>query len=251
MAGRGWSRAPSTTCATRRWPAASPQDDRDPRPGHLRRRRGLGPLRARHHGPPRPVGVRRLGLGGAVTTDRVAALVAGLTLDEKAALTAGADLWHTAAVPRLGIPAVRLTDGPNGKRGAEMGPAGPTSTCLPCGSALGATWSPEVVGAVGRGHRGRGPGQGRGSWPHRQPAPVAAGRAQLRVLLEDLLLSGRLAAAFVRARRPRGGDDGQAPGGQRRRDRALHDELRRGRAGPAGSTCGPSSWRSPRADRSA
>jgi beta-glucosidase len=70
---------------------------------------------------------------------RIAKLVAELTLDEKAALTAGVDLWTTAAVPRLGIPAVRVTDGPNGARGTVMGPAGPTATCLPSGTALGAT----------------------------------------------------------------------------------------------------------------
>jgi beta-glucosidase len=56
---------------------------------------------------------------------RIAKLVADLTLDEKAALTAGVDMWTTAAVPRLGIPPVRVTDGPNGARGTVMGPAGP------------------------------------------------------------------------------------------------------------------------------
>jgi beta-glucosidase len=37
----------------------------------------------------------------------MAKLVAELTLDEKAALTAGVDMWSTASVPRLGIPAAR------------------------------------------------------------------------------------------------------------------------------------------------
>ena len=50
-------------------------------------------------------------------SDRVQQLVAELELDEKAALLAGADLWSTVAVERLGIPAVGLTDGPNGARG--------------------------------------------------------------------------------------------------------------------------------------
>ncbi len=40
------------------------------------------------------------------------ALVAAMTLEEKAALTAGVDNWHTAAIARLGIPAVKMTDGP-------------------------------------------------------------------------------------------------------------------------------------------
>ena len=79
----------------------------------------------------------------------IAKLVAELTLDEKAALTAGVDLWSTASVPRLGIPSVQLTDGPNGAHGTRPGPAAPTATCVPCGSALGATWDPGLVERVG------------------------------------------------------------------------------------------------------
>jgi len=81
--------------------------------------------------------------------NRIAKLVGELTLDEKAALTAGVDMWTTVAVPRLGIPAVRVTDGPNGARGTQMGPTGPTAACMLCGSALGATWSPAVLEQVG------------------------------------------------------------------------------------------------------
>ncbi|MDD9370965.1 MAG: glycoside hydrolase family 3 N-terminal domain-containing protein, partial [Acidimicrobiales bacterium] len=79
----------------------------------------------------------------------IADLVEEMTLDEKASLTAGVDMWTTAGVPRLGIPPVRVTDGPNGARGTQMGPSGPTAACMPCGSALGATWSPDVLELVG------------------------------------------------------------------------------------------------------
>ncbi len=44
----------------------------------------------------------------------IAALTGALSLEEKAAMTVGIDTWRTAACARLGIPSVRVTDGPNG-----------------------------------------------------------------------------------------------------------------------------------------
>lgn len=133
-------------------------------------------------------------------------LVAELTLDEKAALTAGVDMWTTAAVPRLGIPAVRLTDGPNGARGTQTGATGPTAACVPCGAALGATWSVDVVRQVGAllGVEARTKGARVLLAPtvnmHRSPL---AGR-NFECYSEDPLLAGRLAAAFVRGAQAQG-----------------------------------------------
>ena len=84
----------------------------------------------------------------------LAALVAQMDLDEKAAVLAGADMWSTVAIERLGIPSVRVTDGPNGARGPAL-PAGlsagapMTSLCVPSGAALGATWDTELLERVG------------------------------------------------------------------------------------------------------
>ncbi|MGH9249100.1 MAG: beta-glucosidase H [Acidimicrobiales bacterium] len=136
----------------------------------------------------------------------VAKLVAELTLDEKAALTAGVDMWSTAAVPRLGIPAVRLTDGPNGARGTRPGPEGPTAACVPCGSALGATWDPDLVERVGAlvGREARSKGARVLLAPtvniHRSPL---AGR-NFECYSEDPLLAGRTAAGFVRGAQSQG-----------------------------------------------
>src|SRR5689334_10621095 len=80
-------------------------------------------------------------------SERVEKLVEDLTLDEKAALVAGTDLWHGPGVPRLGIPALKVTDGPSGARGEQW--SGRPSANFPCGSALGATWNPELVREIG------------------------------------------------------------------------------------------------------
>ncbi|KAJ5247635.1 hypothetical protein N7468_002618 [Penicillium chermesinum] len=71
-----------------------------------------------------------------------------LTIGEKVSLTAGADFWHTVAVPRLNIPALRMSDGPNGVRGTRFFKGFP-SACFPCATALGATWDTELLTQVG------------------------------------------------------------------------------------------------------
>ena len=129
------------------------------------------------------------------------ALIASLTLDEKAALTAGADNWATAAVERAGIPGVRMTDGPNGARGSSVLGAGEaTAVCIPCGSALGATWNPGLIERLGAllGEEALTKGCRILLAPtlnlHRSPL---AGR-NFECFSEDPLLAGRAAAAYVR-----------------------------------------------------
>ena len=131
----------------------------------------------------------------------VKALVAAMTLDEKASLTAGDDLWSTVAIERLGIPKVRVTDGPNGARGANLpGGSDATSVCVPCGSALGATWDVDLVQRVGilLGQETRRRGCHVLLAPtvniHRSPL---AGR-NFECYSEDPFLSGMLAAAYIR-----------------------------------------------------
>jgi beta-glucosidase-like glycosyl hydrolase len=55
-----------------------------------------------------------------------------LTTAEKISLISGTDFWHTASIPRLGIPAIRTSDGPNGVRGTKFFDGVPAA-CLPCG----------------------------------------------------------------------------------------------------------------------
>ncbi|KFZ13985.1 hypothetical protein V502_06320 [Pseudogymnoascus sp. VKM F-4520 (FW-2644)] len=71
-----------------------------------------------------------------------------LSLDEKVALTRGSDMWHTTPIPRLGIPSLRLSDGPNGVRGTKFFNSTPAA-CLPCGTGLGATWDTSLMREVG------------------------------------------------------------------------------------------------------
>ena len=78
---------------------------------------------------------------------RIEDLVGQMTLDEKLALIGGADAWRTNPVPRLGIPPIKVTDGPHGARGGTFGENRAAS--FPCGTALGATWNPDLVREVG------------------------------------------------------------------------------------------------------
>lgn len=85
----------------------------------------------------------------------VEALLSELTLEEKAALLSGADVWHTVAVERLGIPAIMCSDGPHGMRAqvgdvdeGEMLKAAP-ATCFPTASAIASSWDRDLIHEVG------------------------------------------------------------------------------------------------------
>ncbi len=79
---------------------------------------------------------------------RIDDLLTQMTIEEKISMLAGADLWRSVAIPRLGIPQFKVTDGPNGARGAWGGMSSP-SVATPVGIALGATWNPAIVEKVG------------------------------------------------------------------------------------------------------
>ncbi|KAG9046688.1 hypothetical protein FS837_003841 [Tulasnella sp. UAMH 9824] len=68
-----------------------------------------------------------------------------LTTEEAISLISGFGFWQTAAVPRLGVPSIRfVTDGPNSVRGGFVF-NGTLANCIPCATALAATWDTELV----------------------------------------------------------------------------------------------------------
>jgi beta-glucosidase len=80
--------------------------------------------------------------------DRIEDLLGRMSIEEKVSMLAGSDQWHGTGVPRLGIPPIKMTDGPCGARGGQY-ESGTTAACFPCGTALAATWNPELVERVG------------------------------------------------------------------------------------------------------
>ena len=126
------------------------------------------------------------------------ALAAQLTVDEMVLLTAGADAWHTAAIERLGIPSMRVTDGPVGARGTRFD--GERSINVPCSTLLAATWDPAAVQAIGA-VLGR---ETRAKGAHVLLAPTVnlhrtpVGGRNFECMSEDAYLTARLAVAYVR-----------------------------------------------------
>ena len=132
--------------------------------------------------------------------------LAALSTEEKADLVAGDGIWTTKSLEQAGIPAIGVTDGPNGARGAGLLGTGTATACIPAGAVLGATWNPELVerlaGVLGDEARAKGcrvllaPTINL----HRNPL----GGRNFECYSEDPILSGRVAAAFVRGVQSRG-----------------------------------------------
>ncbi|CAI7591454.1 unnamed protein product [Penicillium discolor] len=128
-----------------------------------------------------------------------------LTLGEKVALTAGHDFWHTESIPRLNIPALRMSDGPNGVRGTRFFNGIPAA-CFPCATALGATWDTELLSEVGALMGEEAIAKGThivlGPTINTQRSPL--GGRGFESFSEDGTLSGTLAGHFCKAMQDKG-----------------------------------------------
>lgn len=120
-----------------------------------------------------------------------------MSLAEQVSLLAGADNWHTAELPRHGIPAMRVTDGPAGARGTTF--TGPASVNVPSGTALAATFDPALIERIGAllGREARAKGARVLLAPtvnlHRTPV----GGRNFECQSEDPYLCGRITVGYV------------------------------------------------------
>lgn len=132
-------------------------------------------------------------------------LLGELTVEEKAALVAGTDFMFTNPVPRLGVPSLRMSDGPHGLRvQAEGGDNGVTgsepATSFPTAATVASSWEPEnsykMGAAIGKEAHKYGIHVVLGPGANIKRNPLA-GR-NFEYFSEDPLLAGKMAAAEVR-----------------------------------------------------
>jgi len=126
-------------------------------------------------------------------------LLESLDLEEKVSLLSGQDFWSLPAIDRIGLRSLVMSDGPVGVRGTGWAPDDP-SVALPSPTALAAAWDPELARTAGRllGQECRRKGVHvlLGPTVNLQRTPLA-GR-HFECFSEDPLLSGEIAAGFVR-----------------------------------------------------
>ena len=126
--------------------------------------------------------------------DRAAAIVKQMTLEEKIDYIGGHDSWYVRAIDRLGLPAVRMADGPQGVRNNTR------STLYPSGVAAAATWDTELIEqmgvSLGKDSRARGVHilLGPGANIYRSPL---CGR-NFEYFGEDPFLAGEIATAYIK-----------------------------------------------------
>ena len=126
--------------------------------------------------------------------DRAAAIVKQMTLEEKIDYIGGYESWYVRPIDRLGLPAVRMADGPQGVRNNTR------STLYPSGVAAAATWDTELIEqmgvSLGKDSRARGVHilLGPGANIYRSPL---CGR-NFEYFGEDPFLAGEIATAYIK-----------------------------------------------------
>jgi beta-glucosidase len=142
---------------------------------------------------------RASGRAGSQPAHSPAHLPADLTVHDKALLLTGADSWRTQGAEALGLRPMIMSDGPAGVRGVVLDERQPSSS-LPCPSALGATWDPELVRelAAALGAEARRKGVDVLLAPTINLMRTPLGGRGFECFAEDPVLTAALAVAFVR-----------------------------------------------------
>ena len=132
--------------------------------------------------------------------DRAADIVSQMTLDEKIAYIGGYDSWYIRPVERLGLPVVKMVDGPQGVRNNTR------STLYPSGVAAAATWNRELIGkmgvALGQDSRARGVHILLGPGVNIYRSPMC-GR-NFEYFGEDPYLAGQVAVSYIKGLQSQG-----------------------------------------------
>jgi len=140
--------------------------------------------------------------------ERVSDLLGRMTPQEKAGMLAGSGWMESQPVARLGIPAIRMADGPAGVRnwrGSSAITLDPkskfTSTAFPAGITLASSWDVELAGMQGRAIAQEVKAKGRDMilGPTVNINRVPLWGRNFEGYGEDPYLAARLAVAWVRA----------------------------------------------------
>jgi len=132
-------------------------------------------------------------------------LLKNMSLEEKASLMSGSSFWLTEGVKRLGIPPIRVADGPHGLRkqpegGDHLGIGGSIpSTCFPTAVTTASSWDVSLLHRIG---------EALGEECLQEKVSVVLGpgvnikRSPLcgrnfEYFSEDPLLAGEMSAAFI------------------------------------------------------
>ena len=138
---------------------------------------------------------------------KIDAIIQQITLEEKVEMLHGKTMFASAGIERLGIADVKYADGPFGIREelqahswAPLGLETDKATFFPTGSALAATWSPELAYDYGTGmaREARFRGKDMILGPAINIQRIPTGGRTYEYLSEDPFLSSRLSVGYTK-----------------------------------------------------
>jgi len=138
---------------------------------------------------------------------KIEGIISKMTLEEKIDMLHGNGMFTSPGIERLGIPELKYTDGPLGIREEisknswnSLKLTNDSATFFPAGSALAATWNPEMAYLLGTGmgEEARSRGKDILLAPAVNITRIPTGGRTFEYLSEDPFLNSRLAVGYIK-----------------------------------------------------